>query len=201
MAFSNVTSRTPRVLILGHSFVRRHKQFITIQARQNTDFALDFKVSDVCTVCMLGIGGRTVDKMVRLDLPTIRDMAPDIVILELGSNDFCDTTSDAETTGLAIEAFVELLYHQCSVRYIMVCEVIPRSNQPFPYYNDKVDSLNRHLVKALANAPFAGVWRHRGLYHPTINIYLPDGIHLNDSGNKALYRSYRGAILAALRGQ
>ena len=58
MAFSNVTSLTPRVLILGHSFVRRHKQFIAIQAYQNTDFALDFKVSDVCTVCMLGIGGQ-----------------------------------------------------------------------------------------------------------------------------------------------
>ena len=192
MAFSNVTSRSPKVLILGHSFVRRHNQFITIQARHNTDFALDFKVSDECTVCMLGIGGRTVDKMVRLDLPTIRDMAPDIVILKLGSNDLCDTTSDAETT------FVELLYHQCSVRYIMVCEVIPRSNHPFPYYNDKVDSLNRYLVKGLANAPFAGVWRHGGLYHPTVNIYLPDGIHLNDYGNKALYRSYRGGNLGGL---
>ena len=180
MAFSNVTARTPRVLILGHSFVRRHKHFITIQARKNTDIALDIKVSDVCTVCVLGIGGRTVDKMVRLDLPTIRDMAPDIVILELGSNNLCDTTSDAETTGLAIETFAELLYHRSSVRYIMVCEVIPRSNQPFFHYNGKVDSLNSYLVKALANALFAEVWRHRGLYHPTINIYLFEGIHLND---------------------
>ena len=179
MAFSNVTSRSPRVLILGHSFVRKHKYFIT----------------------MLVIGGRTVDKMVRLDLPTIQDMAPDTVILELGSNDLCDKTSDAETTGLATEAFVALLYHQSSVRYIMVCEVIPRSNQPFPHYNDKVDSVNRYLVKALANASFAGVCRHRGLYHPSFNIYLPDGIHLNDYGNKALYCSYRRAILAALRGQ
>lgn len=83
----------------------------------------------------------------------------------------------------------------------MVFEVILRSSQPFPHYNDKVDSLNSFLVKALANAPFAGVWRHRGLYHPTITIYLPDGTHLNDYGNKAFYHSYRGVILAALRGQ
>ena len=111
MAFSNVTVRTPRVLILGRSFVRRHKHFITIQARKHTDFTLDFKVSDVCTICMLGIGGCTVDKMVRLDLPAIWDMAPNIVILELGSNDSCDATSDAETMELAKEAFVELWYH------------------------------------------------------------------------------------------
>ena len=179
MAFFNVTVCTPKVLILGHSFVRRHKHFITIQARKKTDFAVDSQ-PDVCTVCMLGIGGRTVDKMVRLDLPTIRDMAPDIVILELGSNDLCDTTSNAETTGLAIEAFAELLYHQSSFRYIMVCEVIPRSNQPFLHYNDKVNSLNSYLVKALSNAPFDGVWRHREFYHLTINIYLFEGIHLND---------------------
>ena len=172
MAFFSVTACTPKVLILGHSFVRRHKHFITIQARKKTDFALDSQ-PDVCTVCMLGIGGRTVDKMVRLDLPTIRDMAPDIVnILELGSNDLCDATSNAETTGLAIEAFAELLYHQSSFRYIMVCEVIPRSNQPFLHYNDK--------VKALSKAPFDGVWRHRELYHLTINICLFEGIHLND---------------------
>lgn len=74
---------------------------------------------------MLGIGGRTVDKMVRNDLPTIRKTTPGIVILGMGANDL---TSDAQTAGFAIRAFVKLLHDQYIVKYIMTYEVIPRAS-------------------------------------------------------------------------
>lgn len=56
---------------------------------------------------------------------------------------------------------------------------IPRARPPFYGYNGKVDSFNSYITKAFTNAPTAGVWRHRGLSHPSINIYLPYSVHLN----------------------
>lgn len=195
---SDVTS-TPRVLILGHSFVRRMEEFIRKTAGEG-NFALNFELAQQCNVSMLGIGGRTVDKMVRCDLHKIRNFAPDIVVLELGSNDLCDETTNEETVALSIEAFVDMLHTEVNVKFIMMCHIITPANPPFEEYNDRVGNLNNELAKkALANTPFARMWRHRGLSNPSINIYLPDGIHLNDDGNKALYRSYRGAILLALK--
>ena len=41
--------------------------------------------------------------------------------------------------------------------------------------------------------------RRRGLQSPSIAVLCRDGIHLNAAGNYALYRSYRGAILFALK--
>ena len=197
MASPSNTASTSPVLILGHSFVRRLREFVRCRAHGHT-FYVDFNLTQQCDVSILGIGGRTVDKIMRHDLHQIRRMAPEIVILELGSNDLCDESCDAESVSLAIEALVELLHKDMNVRFTMVCEVIPREKPPYTSYNEKVYQLNSYLHKALNNASFAKTWRHRGLSNPAVNIYMPDGIHLNEAGNKALYRSYRGAILFAL---
>ena len=123
-----------------------------------------------CDVSILGIRGRTADKIMRHDLHNIRRMAPEIVILELGSNDLCDESCDAESVSLAIEALVELLHKDMNVRFTMVCEVIPREKPPYTSYNEKVYQLNSYLHKALNNASFAKTWRHRGLSNPAVNI-------------------------------
>ena len=108
----------------------------------------------------------------------------------VGSNDLCDESCDAETVSLVIEALVELLHKDLKVKFTMVCDVIPRENSPYTSYNEKVYQLNSYLKKALTNAPFAKTWHHHSLSNPTVNMYMPDGIHLNEAGNKALYRSY-----------
>ena len=146
-----------------------------------------------------GIGGRTVDKLIRNDLNKIRNAAPDIVVLELGSNDLCVSDCDPETIALSIVALAELLLKELSLQFIAVCEVTVRQNEPFVGYNDKAALLNSHLRELLREIPATKCWQHRGLIKPTNNaVYAPDGIHLNYMGNKALYRSYRGAILRAL---
>jgi len=42
-------------------------------------------------------------------------------------------------------------------------------------------------------------WCHKGLRKPNASVLCRDGIHLNHKGQYALYGSYRGAILCALR--
>ena len=137
--------------------------------------------------------------MIKHDLDKIRSAAPNIVVLELGSNDLCDKDSDPKTIALSIVALAELLPTELGLRFIAVCQVTARQNEPFVGYNERTALLNGHLRESLRIIPTAKCLQHRGLINPTNNaVYAPDGIHLNDIGNKALYRSYRGAILWAL---
>ena len=99
----------PRALVLGHSFVRRLKDFAA-QNHSDGPYDLNLRLSNVCSIIFLGIGGRTVDKLIRNDLDKIRSAAPNIVVLELGSNDLCDKGSDPETIALSIVALAAVNY-------------------------------------------------------------------------------------------
>ena len=181
----------PRVPVFGHSFVRRLREFLVTSQHDET-FDSDLNLSLECEVTMRGKDGHTVDKMVRFDFGYIRNCAPDIMILEMGSNDLCDVTCDTETVALSIEALVELMHAHLQVKFIMVCEIIPREKPPFLSYNERVADVNNLLKTSLVSKPFAGFWHHHGLSNPTVDIYAPDGIHLHSLGNKVLYCSYRG---------
>lgn len=100
-----VMAAKPRALVFGHSFVRRVVEFIDTH-RAKDSYRRDLNLSKVCDVEIFGIGGRTVDKMIRLDLEVIRRNAPNVVVLEIGSNDICDSHCDAETVALSIVAFI-----------------------------------------------------------------------------------------------
>ena len=71
----------PRVLTLGHSFVRRMRDFLR-QNHVEKECRMDFKlhVHKLCVVTMLGIGGRT------------------ILVLEMESNDLCDMSCNPQTS-------------------------------------------------------------------------------------------------------
>lgn len=58
------------------------------------------------------------------DLDVVKNLAPDIVILEIGTNDLSHALP--QTIGSRIEGFVRLLQGDYFVRVIGVCGVIPR---------------------------------------------------------------------------
>ena len=120
------------------------------------------------------------------------------MVLELGSSDICDSHCDADSIALSLVAFTELLIKSLSVRFVVVCQILPRKHTLFDGYNERVQKVNTLLQEALQNINSAKFWQHRCLVNPAKNVYARDGIHLNDFGNEALYRSYRGAILFAL---
>ena len=189
----------PKVLILGHSFVSRFKTFVY----QGGDRRVkrDLHLSRSARVFFQGVGVRTVDKLRALDLHDVRRLKPDIVILEIGSNDLCQLGVKPETVGSKIEALVHILQNQCHVNYIMVCQVINRTAIPreVPLYNERVALLNQYLSVVLETLDFVQFWCHKGLRKPNIPVICGDGVHLNAQGHYALYRSYRGAILFALK--
>ena len=83
----------------------------------------EFQLSDA-TVCFHGVGVRTVPKLRAYDLHVVQRFMLDVIMLEIGTNDFANLSPGV--VGSEIEEFVSLLLETFSVRVIGVCHVIPR---------------------------------------------------------------------------
>ena len=182
----------PRILILGHSFIRRLAGFLQKRGHEH----LMAKLSSLGSVNFHGVGGRTVAKVRKFDLSIIRRLSPDIIVLELGSNDL--TKLPGQTVGSELETLVRYLHDEFNVKSIAVFQVIRRHSPECTAYNFKVTKLHLYLKAVLEPIPYCFYWRHRGFWNSRENIYLPDGVHLNDLGNLKLFRSIRGAVIKAL---
>ena len=82
------------------------------------------KITDFNLGSYYGIGGRTVDKVFQYDLPFIKNQFPDIVILELGTNDLSDLSPKA--AGSRLEKLVLFFKNDLNVRTLVLCQVIDR---------------------------------------------------------------------------
>ena len=100
-----MASPTPTVLILGHSFVKRLKG--DIEAGFDSRVDQNFNLHGSAFVHMFGIGGRTVSKLRDHDLHFLTRLAPDVVILEIGTNNLSQFGPDVVAS--EIEDFVSLL--------------------------------------------------------------------------------------------
>lgn len=186
----------PNALILGHSFVRRLKRDLELGFDPRA--ASDFNLRGTASVHLHGVGGRTVQTLEENDLHVVRDLAPDIVILEIGTNDLSHALP--QTVGSQIEEFVRLLRRNYSVRVIGVCGVIPRGiSVPHAMaFLDHATLLNHYVSIVLEEFPTVFCWSHAEFNSPHKDLYLRDGVHVNPTGQYLLYRSYRGAILKAV---
>ena len=83
-----MASTPPTVLVLGDSFVRRLSSDLSsnFDARASQHFDL---VGDA-VIHLHGVGGRTVEKLRLYDLGVVSALRPDIIILEIGTNDLVD---------------------------------------------------------------------------------------------------------------
>lgn len=87
--------------------------------------AEDFNLSASALVRLHGVGGRTVPVLRANDIHVVADFAPEIVVLDIGTNDL--SRLPAKVVGSAIEDLVRLLLKDFSVRIVGVCHVIPLS--------------------------------------------------------------------------
>ena len=156
-----MSSGVPSVLILGHSFVKRLKRDL----RSHFDPWADgnFKLRGTVSVHLHGVGGRTVAKPRSSDLHVVERIAPDVLILEIGTNDLVDTSP--EVVGSEIENLVRLLLEHYKVRIVCVCHVIPRghSYEDAACFAGRVEILQT-LCFLLSQMFFC--WVHRAFSHP-----------------------------------
>ena len=76
----------------------------------------NFNLEGTATTHLFGVGGRTVQNLRLYDLHVVRHLAPDIVILEVGTNDLSDL--GPEVVGSFIEELVGSLLDEFSVSVV-----------------------------------------------------------------------------------
>ena len=88
-----------QVLILGHSFIRHVHDFLcrNFNAYNAENSSLDGNL----LIKWHGIGGRTGSKTREYDLGVVEEFAPNVLLMQLGTNDL--TTISAVQTGSAIK--------------------------------------------------------------------------------------------------
>ena len=130
----------------------------------------------------------------------VRDLSPDAVLLEIGTNDLGSISP--EIVGSNIHDIVKCLHFSLGIKMVGVCLVIPRrvreSGLPDTGFNLLALKLNQYLSVLLDDTPFTFVWHHEELESLDRTILMPDGVHLNPHGQYKLYRSYRASLLKAL---
>ena len=154
-------------------------------------------LSGIADIYFHGVGGRTVAKFRRFDFNVVRQLVPDVIILELGSNDLVELSP--QTVGSELESLVRELYEIDSVQFVVVGQVLRRHTPNSVEYNCKVGKLHQYVKVVLEPLSFCYYWRNRGFWKSKSEFYLPDGVHLNTLGNYKFMRSIRGAVLQALK--
>ena len=187
-----MTSDLPKALIIGHSFVKR--LYFDLQRGFDQRTRSDFHLSSRVRVSMFGVGGRTVAKIWKYDFPVISASSPDILVLELGTNDL--SSEDPLVVASAMEVLVRYLHDRFAIKVICVCLVIPR--HAACDFNAKVPIFNQAIQELLRPLSYVFCWFHQRFYNRSHRLLSHDGVHVGALGQYRLYRSYRVAVLKAL---
>ena len=190
--------RPAQAVVVGHSFVRRLEEFLVDKYGPYHNFGLSY---DSVHVHSIYKGGMTAESARYEYLHRIVDLKPDIVYLELGSNDICRRRP--EQVGSAL---LDLTYdlQNLGVKYVVVGQTIFREGRGIPAgkpdYNRDVAILNNYTCAVLdpASSDDTKYWKHRGLWESKLRTLGRDGVHPNNLGLQRLYRSVRGAIMHAV---
>ena len=182
-----------RILILGHSFIRRLHFFL----RQNFNevFARNLHIDGDLSIKWHGIAGRTISEVIRHDLGIVEKVAPEIVVIQLGSNEL--SSLSAVETGSALEDLSRLLHESYGVQRVCVSQTIFRSNAPL--FTRQVKLLTKYLKVVLEPIPYVLYRRHRGFWNCKSRFLSRDGVHVNHFGQYKSFRSLRGAVLQCLQ--
>ena len=188
-----------KVVVIGHSFVRRLRDHLTSERGQGHNLGLD---PNMVNVVMYAQGGMTADRLRQHHFQFIRNQLPDIVYIELGCNDLTDPSLSPAQIATDLHNLAHSIL-QLGVSQVVVGQTLWREDagipDDMPDYNMRVVHLNNHLQQQLRATPGSSFWHHRGMWRSSHPIISVDGAHLTRIGNHRLYRSIRGAIIQAVQ--
>ena len=124
----------------------------------------------------------------------MRDFEPEIVILDIGTNDL-STCSPCQLAS-EIATLVETLRTDYKVQFVVVVQILPyfKSLYPslspidIPKFNADVDSCNELLVEKLSNQTKCKFWWHKGFWGSNQRfMFGPDGVHFSSSKGQSKY--------------
>ena len=142
------------------------------------------------------------DNLTAFDLHSIGIVYPDIVILEIGSNNLCYREVKPETVGSKIEALVHHLHAHFRLKFIVVCQTINRTVCPrgTTGYNDRVVLLNQYLGVVLDAIPYAKFGPTKSFASQMFPFCVRMASTSITKGNMPSIGGTGGAILCARKG-
>ena len=183
-----------RVLIMGHSFVRRADQYLRNKRIRNLHLPLsEFSVT------LQGRGGAYA-----CHLPELYDkcnVTPDMVVIDIGTNDLSMVKTDDEATNVAkrVYAFANTLVAR-GVKQVVILEVLPRTRHGRHgaprSFDSLVASFNWQITRLRSQNLESPIhwWFHEDLSWQK-ESFIMDGVHLNDAGLALYLESLNKAIL------
>ena len=175
------------VLILGHSFVKSiHDHFAgpdnTINAR---NLCYRFNVEGlVSKIYLHGIRGATVTGNFNIPSSLIEDISPQIIILELGSNDLVEDRS-IESIASSLVTLAEELSGRKGVISVIICGVLFRKE--LRGKSKQLKELNSVLNFRADQNKKLNFHEHKFLKKEALQKISRDGIHPNTSLGRKLY--------------
>ena len=192
-------SHPHRILILGHSYVRRLKEFVNScnLTKVTPNFGLD---SERFVIHYEGYGGADIGRIHAQLYRVVNQFQPDLVILQVGSNDISNANKDPAILADKLTDLANRLHFQFHVRKVVISELFFRNKWRGGNFNDVTKEINNCLrAKIPAHSKSAGIsfWRHFGFRDPLVRRSLQniDMVHFNDAGNLKYYKSLKRAIL------
>lgn len=199
---------TKKVLILGHSFVRRFEQFVlnSLDSRVNGNLNLN---CDEVQICYSGHGGASLERIRALGTSYVREQRPDVVILQAVSNDLCKPEKTVELIFRRLVEFVVDLRYGESVKSVVILQTLHRIaplkriryEVDIPWFNSRVDELNRRISDYIKEVEGVTFFRLSGFWNPSTRskVYLDDGVHLNEQGNIKYFNNIRAVVVSSLK--
>ena len=142
-------------------------------------------------VSLKGIGSRTVDKVFAHDIEWLKGSKPDILILELGTNNL--SCLPPKVIGSRIHDLACFLWNEVRISIVGVCQVVDRNipglSNPDIAFRAKADKLLQFLSVVLVDEKGIFVWQHREFLKSRWRLLCSDGVHCNLAGQYRLYHS------------
>ena len=142
---------TRRVLVFGHSFVRRLEEFvITNQDRGWSNLSLDFRDIETNFVGIVGSTVRPGPKSMQntRNMNVISSYNPDVIFLQVGGNDIKNRNVDPMKLARDIFMYAKFIIECYDVKHVIISQLFRRYSRRNPInYNELVYDVNKQLTE------------------------------------------------------
>lgn len=195
-----------KIHIIGHSYVHHFKTFI----RRNSDqFSYNLNLDPKQVMIQYSASpGASVPQLRDRHIQYVQDFEPDIVILDIGTNDLCNKHLTAEALVASLLDLVDHLIYFRNVKFVVVLQILHRVPSLVPirhpvdivWFDDRVDEVNLSLTKKLQDTSQACFWRHKAFWSvkSQLEVFSRDGIHLSTQGQRKYFSSLRALVVHLL---
>ena len=189
----DTTSMPLKVLVLGHSFVRRLETDIINQVHPVLSPNLGLVNSDV-VVQYLGFSGGNIFSLLddpnnRLDA-TLRAFPADVIVLQIGGNDIDQKEFDILLHKASVRHLIFRLQELYQVKKVVICGIFPRFKLrmvKLDVYHEKKEKINLDFNLEFFHDPQIHFWRHGSGLMSNRDLFRRDGVHLNENVHASFF--------------